>query len=62
MWPGLRLGLVTNTQDTTGELLETRPVTVTRDDVEAALSAASGEDPADPPHVFRREDRRKKAL
>ena len=27
---GLRLGVVTNTQDTTGEILEQRPVTVSR--------------------------------
>ena len=40
---GLRLGTVTNTQDTTGEALETNPVTVTREDVEAALRRFTGE-------------------
>lgn len=40
---GLRLGLVTNTQDTTGEVLEERPVTVTRDDVAAILPRFTGE-------------------
>ena len=40
---GLRLGLVTNTQDTTGETLEERPVTVTRDDVAAILPRFTGE-------------------
>lgn len=46
---GLRLGLVTNTQDTSGETLETHPVTVTREDVEAALSAFTGEIQQIPP-------------
>ena len=40
---GLRLGTVTNTQDTTGEVLEENPVTVTREDVEAALKTFTGE-------------------
>ena len=40
---GLRLGLVTDTQDITGNVLETRPVTVTASDVEAALSHFTGE-------------------
>ena len=39
---GLRLGLVTNTQDTSGETLETRPVTVGRSEVEAALGRFTG--------------------
>ena len=39
---GLRLGLSTDTQDTTGQTLETRPVTVTRADVEAALGHFRG--------------------
>ena len=39
---GLRLGLVTNTQDTTGETLEERPVTVTREDVAAILPQFTG--------------------
>ena len=36
---GLRLGLVTNTQDTSGETLETHPVAVTREELDAALDA-----------------------
>lgn len=40
---GLRLGTVTNTQDTTGEILEEKPVAVTREDVEAALRRFTGE-------------------
>ena len=34
---GLRLGVVTDTQDTSGNILETRPVAVTREEVQAAL-------------------------
>ena len=34
---GLRLGLSTNTQDITGETLETHPVTVSREDVVSAM-------------------------
>ena len=33
----LKLGVITNTQDATGEVLEERPVNVGREDVEAAL-------------------------
>ena len=40
---GLRLGLVTNTQDTTGEVLEQRPVSVTRAELEAALEQFRGD-------------------
>lgn len=40
---GIRLGTVTNTQDTTGEVLEENPVSVTREDVETALKAFVGE-------------------
>ncbi len=40
---GLRLGTVTNTQDTTGEVLEENLVMVTREDVEAALKTFTGE-------------------
>lgn len=40
---GLKLGTVTNTQDTTGEVLEENLVTVTREDVEAALRVFTGE-------------------
>ena len=39
---GLRLGLVTNTQDTTGEPLEARPVTVDRAALEAVLPRFTG--------------------
>ena len=39
---GLRLGVVTNTQDTTGEVLEERPVTVNREDVERVLEQFRG--------------------
>ncbi len=40
---GLKLGVVTNTQDTTGEVLEERPVTVTREQLEAALEGFRGD-------------------
>ena len=46
---GLRLGLVTDTQDTTGTILETRPVTADRAAVEAALSRFLGEQAQIPP-------------
>ena len=39
---GLRLGVVTNTQDTTGEILETAPAAVTRGELEAVLSRFTG--------------------
>ena len=39
---GLRLGLVTNTQDTTGEVMETRPVDVTRQQLEDVLGRFTG--------------------
>ena len=39
---GLRLGLVTNTQDTSGETLETHPVTVDRAALEALLPQFTG--------------------
>ena len=39
---GLKLGVVTNTQDTTGEVLEQRPVTVSREDVERILEQFRG--------------------
>ena len=38
----LRLGLVTNTQDTSGETLETHPVTVGQDELEAVLPRFTG--------------------
>jgi tRNA pseudouridine55 synthase len=40
---GLRLGLVTDTQDTSGAVLETRPVTVARAELEALLPRFTGE-------------------
>ena len=40
---GLQLGTVTNTQDTTGEILEENPVSVTREDVAAALKSFTGQ-------------------
>lgn len=39
---GLRLGLTTDTQDITGTVLESKPVSVTREAVEAALEAFRG--------------------
>ena len=39
---GLRLGMVTNTQDSTGEILETRPAGVSRADLEAVLPRFTG--------------------
>ncbi len=39
----LRLGLVTNTQDTSGEVLEERPVQVTAEEVAAVLPRFTGE-------------------
>jgi len=46
---GLRLGQVTNTQDVTGETLETHPVSVSREDVESALIRFLGEIDQIPP-------------
>lgn len=45
----LRLGLVTNTQDTTGETLEQHAVTVSRADLEAVLPRFTGEIDQIPP-------------
>ena len=39
---GLRLGLVTNTQDTSGETLRESPVTVTADELQAVLPRFTG--------------------
>lgn len=39
---GLKLGVITNTQDTTGEVLENRPVTVGREDIEQILKQFTG--------------------
>ena len=46
---GLRLGLVTNTQDTSGETLETHPAAVTREQLDAALDAFRGDISQIPP-------------
>ena len=46
---GLRLGLVTNTQDTSGETLETHPVTASPADVERACAAFVGDIQQIPP-------------
>ena len=40
---GLKLGVVTNTQDITGEVLEERPVHVTREALESALEQFRGD-------------------
>ena len=40
---GLRLGMVTNTQDTTGEVLETHPAHISREQLEAALEKFRGD-------------------
>lgn len=46
---GLRLGMVTDTQDITGTVLETRPVTAGRADLEAALEKFRGDISQIPP-------------
>ena len=46
---GLRLGLVTNTQDTSGETLDERAVTATADDLRAVLPRFTGEIQQIPP-------------
>ena len=45
----LRLGLLTDTEDTTGTVLETRPVTVGREDVEAMFRRFLGRQMQVPP-------------
>ncbi|USF26701.1 tRNA pseudouridine synthase B [Firmicutes bacterium ASF500] len=40
---GLKLGVITNTQDTTGEILEEHPVQVSREQLEAALEKFRGD-------------------
>lgn len=40
---GLQLGVITNTQDTSGEILEERPVQVTREELERALESFRGD-------------------
>ena len=46
---GLKLGLVTNTQDTSGEVLEQHPVQVTPEQLEAVLSQFRGDILQTPP-------------
>ena len=46
---GLRLGLVTNTQDTSGETLEEHPVSVTEEELERVLEQFRGEIDQVPP-------------
>ena len=46
---GLKLGVVTNTQDTSGEVLESRPVTVTPEQLEEALAKFRGDIEQIPP-------------
>ena len=46
---GLRLGVETNTQDTTGEILAEKPVSVTREQVEAVLRTFLGPQEQIPP-------------
>lgn len=46
---GIKLGVITNTQDTTGTVLEERPVTVTRAELEATLPRFMGEQEQLPP-------------
>lgn len=46
---GLRLGLVTDTQDTTGTVLDERPVSCTREALEAVLNRFRGEIEQVPP-------------
>jgi len=46
---GLRLGITTDTQDTTGAVLETKPVKVTEEEIRAAVLALVGEREQLPP-------------
>ncbi len=46
---GLKLGLVTNTQDTSGQVLEQHPVQVTREQLEAVLAQFRGDIQQIPP-------------
>ena len=46
---GLRLGLVTDTQDITGTALEERPVNVTRAQIQAVVASLTGERMQTPP-------------
>ena len=46
---GLKLGVITNTQDTSGEVLETRPVDITSEQLEEALAKFRGDIEQIPP-------------
>ena len=46
---GLRLGMVTNTQDSTGEVLESRPAAVSWEELEAVLPRFTGDIEQVPP-------------
>ena len=46
---GLRLGIVTDTQDTTGRILEEKPVRVSEEEIRAAILALKGERDQLPP-------------
>jgi len=46
---GLKLGVTTNTQDTQGEILEEKPVSVTKEQVEAVLQKFTGDIDQIPP-------------
>lgn len=59
---GIRLGVITDTQDTTGTVLEKRPVDVTREQLEQALSSFRGGDITNSAYVFCFEGKRTKAL
>ena len=61
----LQLGLLTDTQDTTGAVLEAHPVTVGADEVRAALEHFTGElrtAAADPADVLGHQGKRPEAL
>ena len=52
---GLKLGIITDTQDTTGTVLEQRPVQTGREQLEGGPGGVPGRDPPDPSHVLRPE-------
>ena len=59
---GLRLGLVTDTQDTSGAVLEERPAAVTPGGAGGCPAPLPGPHPAGPPHVLRHQDPGQEAL
>lgn len=59
---GLRLGRTTDTQDISGETLDTHPVLTGREDLEHLLPRFTGSIEQVPPHVLRHQDRRTEAL